>query len=99
MKIPYRANPSGESEPFKYFLDTEYVIELEDTVLTMINMAIDDNLSVYGNCGIYDSAANAIYIGESFNNVLMQFVQQEHTTQDEWLEFIDDKYYLTFVRE
>ena len=33
----------------------------------MINMAMDENLSLYGNCGIYDSAANAIYIGESFN--------------------------------
>lgn len=89
---------SGESEQFKYFLDSEYVIKLEDTVLTMINMVMDENLELYGNCGIYDSAANAIYIGESFNNVLMRFVQQEHTTQKEWLEYIDDEYYLTFVR-
>ncbi len=90
---------SGESEPFKYFLDTEYVIELEDTVLTMVNMAMDENLSLYGNCGIYDSAADAIYIGESFNNVLMVFFHQGHTTQGEWLEFIGDEYYLTFVRK
>lgn len=89
---------SGESEPRNYFLDEEYVIELADTTLIQINMSMDENLSDYGNCGIYDSAANAIYIGDSFNNLLMNFEQQGHTTQGEWLEYIENEFYLTFVR-
>ena len=90
---------SGTSSPKPYFLDTEYVIELEDTVLTQINMSMDETLADYGNCGIYDSSADAIYIGESFNNLLVRFVQQEHNTEAEWQEYIEDEDHLTFVRE
>lgn len=89
---------SGTSEPMNYFLDSECVIELEDTVLTQINMSMDDELSSYGNCGIYDEKADCIYIGESFNNLLIQFIQQGYSTQKEWLEYIEDEYYLMFVR-
>lgn len=89
---------SGENGPFNYFLDSECIIELDDTVLTQINMSMDDELSSYGNCGIYDEKADCIYIGESFNNLLIQFIQQGHSTQKEWLEYIEDEYYLMFVR-
>lgn len=89
---------SGENGPFNYFLDEEYVIELEDTVLTQINMSMDDELSSYGNCGIYDEKGDCIYIGDSFNNLLMTFIQQGYTTQKEWIEYIEDEFYLMFVR-